>query len=420
MCSTTNPAVSGGWRDQTMKMNQRQVALSAAFILPLAAMATWLGLPERTQSDFPVDLEGQVMVTETSFQVPSNPVVLKNPRAPVQHFMSAESDRRSSTAGEERVDEKETASDGGVCVYVKGADKHLGDHGQGLVRITRLTPKLPTWSADALVVDGAAQFSALPQGTFRVDFLSSTLNVNARETLVWPAPDGKHFNLFEVDLDQAIAEAQENTVIATLRSIAGAQQQVQASAAIDTDGDGGGQYAFLGELAGSSPMRIFGPGGGSPGGPENVMNPPFLSKSLGEVEAASQYGCVLRQGYYFRVHLPALTQSDDEPVTGVYESAQGGAGLDPVDPSLGERFWGIYAWPAAADATTSSAFFINQEGDMVRSQASAGNPYIGLNAGPAFDAAHSTESPRDMRGQLGIAAMGRSANDGGIWLQVGR
>lgn len=403
-----------------MKMNQRQVALSAAFILPLAAMAAWLGLPEQTQYDFPVDLDGNVMVTETSEQLPSIPVVLQKLRVPIQQSMSAESDERSSIKDAMRINEKEIPTDSGVCVKVKIANKHLGYHGQGLVRITRLTPKLPTWSADAVLVDSAAQFPTLPEGTFRLDFLSSTLNVHARETLTWPAPDGEPSHQFEVDLDMAIAEAQENFVIATLRSIASAQQQVQASAAIDTDGDGSGQYAYLGELAGSSPMRIHGPSGGRPGGPENVMNPPFLAKSMGEVEAAAQYGCVLRKGYYFRVHLPALTQSDDGPVTGVYESPQGGVGLEPVDPSLGEVFWGIYAWPAEAGATASSAFFTNQEGDVVRSQASTGNPYIGLNAGPAFDAVHSTESPRDMRGKIGFAAMNRSANDGRIWLQVGR
>jgi len=36
--------------------------------------------------------------------------------------------------------------------------------------------------------------------------------------------------------------ANENAAIATLRSIASAQAQLQASSAIDTDADGGGEY----------------------------------------------------------------------------------------------------------------------------------------------------------------------------------
>ena len=152
-----------------------------------------------------------------------------------------------------------------------------------------------------------------------------------------------------------------------------------------------------------------------------MLNPPFLSRAFGSIQAGSQYGCVLRNGYYFRIHLPALTASEDVPVSAVFESSEGGMGLNPVDPSLGEIYWGVYAWPAEPSPHAKSTYFINQDGDVIeRSPESGGNRYIGLNGGPAFDAAYSAESPRDMRTSMGIATYGLSANDGATWALVGR
>ena len=58
-------------------------------------------------------------------------------------------------------------------------------------------------------------------------------------------------------LMSARISANENAAIATLRSIASAQAQLQSSSAIDTDADGGGEYGYFGELAGVAGMRIF-------------------------------------------------------------------------------------------------------------------------------------------------------------------
>ena len=49
-------------------------------------------------------------------------------------------------------------------------------------------------------------------------------------------------------LMSARISANENAAIATLRSIASAQAQLQSSCAIDTDADGGGEYGFFGEI----------------------------------------------------------------------------------------------------------------------------------------------------------------------------
>jgi hypothetical protein len=149
------------------------------------------------------------------------------------------------------------------------------------------------------------------------------------------------------------------------------------------------------------------------------MNPPFLASAMGEIQAASNYGCILRKGYYFRIHLPALSSPDAEAVAGVYESPLGGIGANAVDPSFGELFWGAYAWPAEAGAWPQSTFFISQEGDVAKLGAAGSTRYFGLNGGPTFDAAYSSETPGDMRGATAFAAMGRAANDGGVWTQAG-
>jgi prepilin-type N-terminal cleavage/methylation domain-containing protein len=47
--------------------------------------------------------------------------------------------------------------------------------------------------------------------------------------------------------------ANESAAISTLRSLTSAQAQVQSSGAIDTDGDGAGEYGGFGELAGTIP-----------------------------------------------------------------------------------------------------------------------------------------------------------------------
>ncbi|HRV79925.1 MAG TPA: hypothetical protein P5218_00745 [Planctomycetota bacterium] len=306
----------------------------------------------------------------------------------------------------------------GVCVVVKGVDEDSEKDGPYQVRITRVQPEFPAWSAEAALVDGTAQFGALPEGTLQVELVYASMESLAGRTLAWPTSDLENTRSLEMDLDKIRAENSENAAIATLRAIHAAQRQMQACCAIDTDGDGSGQYAYFGELAGSSPLRAFGPNGGTVGGPTEVLNPPFLTRAFGNIQAGLRYGCVLRQGYYFRVQLPALAYSESEPVAGVFESPLGGAS-DPVDPSLGEKYWGVYAWPAEAGPVARSTFFINQEGDLVRRDHSQPNPYVGLNAGPSFDAALSSKTPRDMCAAIAFAARGLAANDGGIWVQVG-
>ena len=84
--------------------------------------------------------------------------------------------------------------------------------------------------------------------------------------------------------------ANENAAIATLRSIAAAQQQLQASAALDTDLDGGGEYGYFGELAGSVNYRS---GTASAAGVVTaavgtvILDPTYLPVAFGNVQGLS-------------------------------------------------------------------------------------------------------------------------------------
>lgn len=200
------------------------------------------------------------------------------------------------------------------------------------------------------------------------------------------------------DLERARISANENAAIATLRSIASAQAQAQASAVIDTDGDTGGEYAYLGEMAGIAPLR---------GGTE-FMEPALLVSSLGNVTPA---GIAERSGYLFRVFLPGATVNERTP--GLPE----GSSARP-DSDNAEILWCAYAWPAEAGVTGGRAFFVNQEGDLLATP-NADGAYSGEDRVPAFDVALSAEYPGDMASITPLASLGQTSNDGRAWSSVG-
>lgn len=226
-------------------------------------------------------------------------------------------------------------------------------------------------------------------------------------------------------LMSARISANENAAISTLRSIAAAQQQIQASCAIDTDADGGGEFAFFGELAGRVPMRIYvsnllPPALGVVGFDE--LDPPYLATAFGLViPDVSGDGVVERQGYYFKIYLPGPTAAGITP--GLPENGVGGAragDLAAWGSANCEIYWSAYAWPVDAEKTGNRAFYINQEGDIIQYD-NRDQDYEGLVAVnvPNFDAALSAATPGNMEEDLALAVMGFTANDNNIWTQVG-
>lgn len=195
-------------------------------------------------------------------------------------------------------------------------------------------------------------------------------------------------------LEGARINANENAAIAVLRSIASAQAQAQASAIIDTDGDTGGEYAYLGEMAGVSPLR----------GGTRLMEPALLVSSLGDVTPA---GIAERSGYLFRVFLPGATVNGRTP--GLPEGSR-----EQPDSDNAEVLWCAYAWPVEAGVTGKRAFFISHEGELTAAP-NADGAYSGEEAAPAFDAALSSDYPGDMASITPLASLGQTSNDGREW-----
>lgn len=219
--------------------------------------------------------------------------------------------------------------------------------------------------------------------------------------------------------------ANENAAIATLRSIAAAQQQLQSSCAIDTNADGGGEYGFFGELSGAIPMRIFdgaAPAAGVVGADE--LDPPFLATAFGNVQADGDGdGVIERQGYYFKIYLPGPTPVGGGATPGVGEDPAGGTAAGDLaawGSDNCEIMWSAYAWPVDAQKTGNRAFFVNHEGDLIQYD-NRDEQYEGLQAGsvPVFDAALDNTVAADFDSPLGLAALNFTANDGNIWTVVG-
>jgi prepilin-type N-terminal cleavage/methylation domain-containing protein len=225
-------------------------------------------------------------------------------------------------------------------------------------------------------------------------------------------------------LFSARISANENGAIATLRSIASAQAQLQSSSAIDCDGDGGGEYGYFGELAGVDIMRVF---NGDPlapgpemGAAEDILDPPILPTPFGDVFAdGNDEGIVERAGYLFKMWLPGVNNAG--VIEGQAEDPGGGTvdGSFPLTDST-EILWCCYAWPVEATQTGNRVFFINNEGDLIQFD-NREAIYSGINNTPPWDAAYGDDENGDnhMGSPLGITAMGQVAGDGEIWTVVG-
>jgi prepilin-type N-terminal cleavage/methylation domain-containing protein len=215
--------------------------------------------------------------------------------------------------------------------------------------------------------------------------------------------------------------ANEAAAIATLRSISSAQAQLQSSAAIDTDADGGGEYGYFGEMSGVDPMRVAGAGGLPAAGAAlpavtDLLNPAVMSSAFGNVVAAPSGGVVSRSGYNFQMWLPGPTAAGVGGATiGFSELGTGGSNAaNYPDGNNAEIMWCCYAWPLDVSGTGNRTFFINEAGDLLQTANRGAVPYTAL-VGPTFDAAFLL--PGDMASGLrvGVAGAGAQAD---IWTAV--
>lgn len=195
--------------------------------------------------------------------------------------------------------------------------------------------------------------------------------------------------------------ANESAAISTLRSISSGQAQIQSSNAIDCDSDGGGEFGYFAELAGTIALRED-DGTQNPAVGADLLQPAILSTALGIVNNS----VVTRSGYIFQMYLP------DANGVGVIEAAAGGMGA-PVSPDLAEVFFCCYAWPLDAGTTGNRVFFINQDGDILQ----FGNKdatYDGAAAAPTWDAAFAAGAV-SMGDPIANGAAGLAGNDGETW-----
>ncbi|MEM6671269.1 MAG: DUF2950 family protein [Planctomycetota bacterium] len=217
-------------------------------------------------------------------------------------------------------------------------------------------------------------------------------------------------------LTSARVSANENAAIATMRSISAAQQQFIASAAIDTNADGGGEAAYFAELAGSAPLRVWSAGGPIVG--LAVSDPSYLPTAFGNVISDGTDGVIERQGYYFKMFLP--DNAPTAPVGAQPESQVGGNGAVLPGASNCELMWCCYAWPVQATKTGNRAFMVNQSGDVLATPNRATQPggsYDAFVRVPAYDAAFT--QPLDMSSEVALSAAGFASQDGLVWAPVG-
>jgi len=213
------------------------------------------------------------------------------------------------------------------------------------------------------------------------------------------------------NLLSARLSANETAAVATLRNLASAQAQVQASGVIDGDGDGTGEYGYFAELSGKSFVRAF-------NGTTQVISattkvtPPVLSGAFGNVDLN---GYVSRSGYNFVIWLPSPTG------IGSKEDASGAGATSLVgtlSPDLCETTWCAYAWPINRGNSGNRAFFVNQQGDVLQCLNNGATPYNGTTA-PAADAAFAAGGTAGAINQpLAVTTTTKVGMDTNVWSNV--
>lgn len=210
-----------------------------------------------------------------------------------------------------------------------------------------------------------------------------------------PAPD---------PIDAAAAKESEDRAIRTLRVIALAQEQLRESRSIDTNGDGIGEFGYLGELTGSSPLRSAPDGSFVDVSELNA----FLPEEFASIVSTSAGGACEVNGYLFSVYLPATPRHSGE-VEGLPEALHGGSGQAMPDANQSATRWCAYAWPSTETSPPRRALFLDAGGNALSTPNHPDAPaaYIGAARAPRWDAAFQRG---DMSGPVG----GETA-DGNTW-----
>ena len=194
----------------------------------------------------------------------------------------------------------------------------------------------------------------------------------------------------------------EGSAIGALQGLIEGQSRFQADRHVDEDGDGVGEFGWLGELSGIDPIR---------GSGKERQEAPYIAAVLGVKETN---GVSQKSGYCFRMFLPLANGL-------AVGEARGPAALGAPDANVRERRWCCYAWPRHWGQSGSRAFFVTQEG-IVYQTAGEGRRYDGLGKCPAPEAAFdaSAAGAKNLDAPIADADAGRTASDGNRWVRVDR
>ena len=226
-----------------------------------------------------------------------------------------------------------------------------------------------------------------------------------------------------ITLLRSRGEAQEGSAIGTLRSLATSQAMWESCAQVDQDCDGIGEYALLGEMAGTTRRRTSVDCTGNAGeqlwGPR--ANPTFLTPFLGP-KGDNPWGT--KSGYHFQIFLPGKQQcitdhGPADPILLNYNLKEEAAIIN-----VQETKFRAYAWPVAGRFHATRCFVVDQAAEVL----SAGNTkgsgeetvliYQGESQTPGYSAAtphaDKPETPETMESNC-QPGLGR---DGQTWIKL--
>jgi hypothetical protein len=129
-----------------------------------------------------------------------------------------------------------------------------------------------------------------------------------------------------------------------------------------------GEYAFLGEMAGTIPLR----------GTSERLEPAVLNKPLG----ATKDGTATHTGYHYRIYLPAANGS------GALCESNASDGKD-VSAERAEASFTAYAWPVDAGTTANRVWVMHNY--LLYECEDPNGKYSGLEHAPRFDSSWPAE-----------------------------
>jgi prepilin-type N-terminal cleavage/methylation domain-containing protein len=187
------------------------------------------------------------------------------------------------------------------------------------------------------------------------------------------------------------AHANQAAAVATLRTVATAQFKFKAMNLVDMDYNNASEYGTFGEMTGLVALR----------GNMDKLAPNLLSVPFADMDAD---GRLPKHGYYLALYLP------DANGQGIRETPSNNMG--GVDPNLAADYWTCLAWPTEFGRSGSRTFFVNQQGDILKTEAG----YSGKTNEPPAGAALIGVAPTHINSQA--IAVNQVGADGNTWLPV--